>query len=64
VQYLEMLLALPPVAMNRTRLAGKANLIRSIESSTDVENITESWFSEETNQALRALAESLNKPIG
>jgi len=63
VQYLEMLLALPPVAMNRTRLAGKANLIRSIESSTDVENITESWFSEETNQALHALAESLNKPI-
>ena len=63
VEYLEMLLALPPVAMNRTRLAGKANLIRSIELSTDVENITESWFSEETNQALRALVESLKKPI-
>jgi enoyl-CoA hydratase/carnithine racemase len=63
VEYLEMLLALPPVAMNRTRLAGKANLISSIELSTDVENITESWFSEETNQALQALVESLKNPI-
>jgi len=57
--YLRTLLALPPTAMNRTRLAGKANLIRSIQSATDVDQITDSWFSTETQAAMQALVESL-----
>lgn len=61
LEYLENLLALPPTAMNRTRLAGKASLIESIKTATDVEQVTESWFSAETQAAMQALVASLNK---
>jgi head-tail adaptor len=47
--------------MNRTRLTAKANLIKSVETATDVEQITESWFSAETQAAMQRLVESLKK---
>jgi 3,2-trans-enoyl-CoA isomerase len=61
LEFLASLLALPPTAMNRTRLAGKANLIQSIQGATDVDQVTDSWFSLETQAALRALVERLKK---
>jgi enoyl-CoA hydratase/carnithine racemase len=61
LEFLENLLALPPTAMNRTRLTAKANLIKSVETATDVEQITESWFSAETQAAMQRLVESLKK---
>jgi len=61
LEFLESLLALPSTAMNRTRLTAKANLIKAVETATDVEQITESWFSVETQVAMRGLVESLKK---
>jgi enoyl-CoA hydratase/carnithine racemase len=61
VEYLEGLLALPPVAMNRTRLVGKARLIEALGESDDVERTTADWFSEETQSAMKALVENLRK---
>ena len=61
LEFLGNLLALPPTAMNRTRLAGKANLIQSIKGATDVDQVTDSWFSTETQAALQALVERLKK---
>ena len=61
LEFLESLLALPSTAMNRTRLTAKANLIKAVETATDVEQITESWFSAETQAAMRGLVESLKK---
>lgn len=61
LEYLESLLRLPPIAMNRTRLTGKADLLGALESSDDVERTTNDWFSEETQAAMRALVESLSK---
>jgi len=61
LEFLESSLALPSTAMNRTRLTAKANLIKAVETATDVEQITESWFSVETQVAMRGLVESLKK---
>jgi len=52
-------LTLPPTAMNQTRLAGKAGLIEAAENATDVEQVTDSWFSDETQVAMRALVDNL-----
>ena len=59
LEYLEGLLSLPPIAMNRTRLASKARLVEMAEVANDVEQVTDSWFSEETQAAMRALVASL-----
>lgn len=59
LEYLEYLLSLPPTAMNGTRLSGKAGLIEAARNATDVEQVTDSWFSAETQAAMRALVESL-----
>jgi enoyl-CoA hydratase/carnithine racemase len=55
------LLALPPVAMNTTRLAGKARLIAAYASSADVVTATDWWFSTETQTEMRKLVERLGK---
>lgn len=55
------LLALPPVAMNTTRLAGKARLIEAYRNCSDVATATDWWFSSETQAEMRKLVERLAK---
>ncbi len=55
------LLALPPVAMNTTRLAGKARLIDAYTNCTDVATATDWWFSTETQAEMHKLVERLAK---
>lgn len=55
------LLALPPVAMNTTRLAGKARLIEAYRNSGDVATATDWWFSAETQAEMRKLVDRLSK---
>jgi hypothetical protein len=55
------LLALPPVAMNTTRLAGKARLIEAYVNCNDVAMATDWWFSAETQAEMRKLVERLGK---
>ena len=61
LEYLRDLLALPSVAMNTTRLAGKEQLINEIDASDDVDRTTAAWFSDETQAAMQRLVESLGK---
>jgi len=61
LEYLNGLLELPPIAMNATRLDGKAHLIDVLEGSDDVERTTNAWFSDETRMAMQRLVESLTK---
>lgn len=55
------LLALPPVAMNTTRLAGKSRLIAALASSSDVNVATGWWFSAETQAEMHKLVARLAK---
>ena len=55
------LLALPPVAMNTTRLASKARLIEALTGPGDVEAAAAWWFSTETQAGMRKLVERLGK---
>ena len=55
------LLALPPVAMNTTRLATKARLIEALSSPVDVAAATGWWFSAETQAEMRKLVARLQK---
>ena len=55
------LLALPPVAMNTTRLATKARLIEALASSGDTVAATGWWFSAETQTEMRKLQARLTK---
>jgi 3,2-trans-enoyl-CoA isomerase len=59
LECLAVLLDLPPIAMNRTRLAGKTHLIRALNDARDVDQVTDDWFSAETQKAMRALVDSL-----
>lgn len=61
LEYLDGLLRLPPLAMNRTRLIGKAHVLEALEDEHAIELATDAWFSDETQTAMRALAESLKK---
>lgn len=61
MEYMRELLALPPVAMNATRLAGKEELIEVLKASDDVDRTTVAWFSAETQAAMQRLVESLSK---
>jgi len=61
LEYLDGLLAMPPVAMNNTRLTGKAGLLQALDTADDVETTTEFWFSDETQAAMQALVTSLKK---
>lgn len=53
------LLALPPVAMNTTRLAAKTRLIEAYRTCSDVATATDWWFSAETQAEMRKLVERL-----
>ncbi|MEO8224431.1 MAG: enoyl-CoA hydratase/isomerase family protein [Gammaproteobacteria bacterium] len=55
------LLALPPVAMNTTRLASKSRLIGALASSGDAGAATGWWFSAETQAEMRKLVDRLKK---
>jgi len=59
LEWLRTLLALPPIAMNRTRLLGKARLIEALEIEQDVGQVTDDWFSPETQAAMQRLVDSL-----
>lgn len=61
LEYLESLLRLPPIAMNRTRLIGKARLLEALDDGADVDDTTKDWFSDETQAAMHALVQSLKK---
>jgi len=61
LEYLHGLLMLPPIAMNSTRLDGKAHLINVLEASDDVDRTTAAWFSDETQAAMQRLVDSLTK---
>jgi 3,2-trans-enoyl-CoA isomerase len=61
LEWLRTLLALPPIAMNRTRLLAKARLIEALEVAPDVAQVTDDWFSPETQSAMLRLVESLKK---
>jgi 3,2-trans-enoyl-CoA isomerase len=59
IEYLQGLLALPPIAMNATRLDGKAHLLDVLAESDDVDRTTTAWFSDETQAAMQRLVDSL-----
>ena len=59
VNHCSELLRLPPIAMNQTRLELKARLLQSLEMANDVVVATDYWFSDETQQAMRALVDKL-----
>jgi len=61
LEFLDDLLGMPPVAMNTTRLTGKAHLIAALERADDVEITTDAWFSDETQASMQALVKSLKK---
>ncbi len=54
---------LPQIAQGRTRLLARRHLVQLIDEGVerDTETVLEDWFSEETQQHLRALAESLTQ---
>jgi enoyl-CoA hydratase/carnithine racemase len=56
------LLALPPVAMNTTRLAAKSRLLEAQAVSMDVTAATNWWFSAETQAEMGKLAARLSRP--
>ena len=61
LEWLRTLLELPPIAMNRTRLSGKSSLIGALNEARDVDQVTDDWFSPETQTAMQALVTGLNK---
>jgi 3,2-trans-enoyl-CoA isomerase len=61
VEWCQGLLALPPVAMARTREHARADLVRIVEEGLagELDPLVEMWFSDETQSVLRALVERL-----
>jgi len=59
VGFAASLTALPPVAMNTTRIQAKQGLLRSLAVVADAEATTDYWFSDETQAAMNALVERL-----
>jgi enoyl-CoA hydratase/carnithine racemase len=55
------LLALPPMAMNRTRGLCRSRLARLLDPEADARLATELWFGAETQAGLRALVDRLQK---
>ncbi len=55
------LLALPPVAMNTTRLAAKSRLLEALRNPDDATVATDWWFSAETQTGMRNLVARLRK---
>ena len=62
VGWAEQMLALPPMAMNTTRLAAKAGIIeRAQRNETYAATAADHWFSSETQQMMRKLVEELGR---
>lgn len=59
----EGLLAMPPVAMTRTREIARADLAKLFEFVDEdrYQYLTDAWFSEETQTTMQALVQSLKK---
>jgi hypothetical protein len=57
------MLALPPVAMSATRRKARADLVRLFEQDLEreLDDVTKSWWSDEAQRALHAVAERLAK---
>lgn len=53
------IIALPSVAMTQTRKLCMAPLIEALDGAADADTVTDYWFSEETQAAMRALVEAL-----
>ncbi len=53
--------ALPPVAMNRTRMVARARLAAALDPQADARVAADLWFSEETQAGMRALVDRLAK---
>jgi enoyl-CoA hydratase/carnithine racemase len=56
----EGLVALPPVAMNATRLAAKADFLDRLGPADDARIATDYWFSDETQLNMKQLVAALN----
>jgi 3,2-trans-enoyl-CoA isomerase len=62
INWAEKMLALPPAAMNTTRLAAKAGIIeRAHNNEAYVETATDYWFSDETQAMMRKLVDDLGR---
>ncbi|MGI9290764.1 MAG: enoyl-CoA hydratase/isomerase family protein, partial [Gammaproteobacteria bacterium] len=62
LQRAEQLLALPSIAMNKTRLAAKSALLDvSAEMSSFVRLAVDAWFEDEAQDKMREMAEKLSK---
>ena len=59
VEWSQRLVSLPPIAMNTTRLQAKADVLQQLADSNDAQVTTEFWFSDETQNAMRALVQRL-----
>lgn len=57
----QSIIALPSMAMTQTRKLCMAPLIEALDSTADADVVTDYWFSEETQVAMRALIEALKK---
>lgn len=60
------ILALPPVAMAKTRQDTREDLVRIVEEglANELDNLAHVWFSEETQTVLRAVVERLTAKKG
>jgi enoyl-CoA hydratase/carnithine racemase len=54
-QWAARLAALPPIAMNRTRMLARARLADALHPDDDARLATDLWFSDETQAGMRAL---------
>lgn len=63
IAWCQGLLAMPPVAMSRTREIARADLARLFEYVDEdrYEHLTDVWFSDETQTTMQALVQSLQK---
>ncbi|MDG1462097.1 MAG: enoyl-CoA hydratase/isomerase family protein [Gammaproteobacteria bacterium] len=59
VAFAQRLTQLPPIAMNKTRLQAKEELLKQLADANDAQVTTEYWFSAETQLAMKALVERL-----
>lgn len=60
-EWSQRLAALPPLAMNRTRMLARRRLVDLLEPQADARLATQLWFSEETQAGMRALVARLAK---
>ena len=60
IEVAEGLVALPPVAMNATRLAAKADFLDRLGTADDARIATDYWFSDETQRNMKQLVAALN----